>query len=468
MNSSTAREWVYTDSGGAPVLKVVRRDTGPGRKKIHQEHYNGAGWTKGGIEGPRPLLHLPEIAGEPSRRVIVSEGEKCADAVAEAWPDAIATTWAGGSSAWSKADWSVLRDGRQVDVLADGDDPGRKCAHGIAALLYGQGCRVRVHLAEGSDGWDIAEAVEWSGPAAAAERIEVDLVEYRPPAGDPDYEPRRRDFLAEAVHHIEMAERVEAGGVSLHTPGLADLLPGGLMPGELLIMAARPGGAKTTVMLVEALEQIRAGGAVLFASLDTAPLVCYARLVAAHTGKRWGDYFTDAGRADREHDFLDFAKSYRDRFAMLDARWTLRELRREILDWRDKLDTPSALAIIDTSNRISEGGDSYERHSRVAEGLAGIAQETGTALVALTHVNRGSGTNPGLEHISNTGAAEQVADRVVILVPDDVKKPDRPAWCPRIRMKLAKDRYPIGRPDTRWEWNITVRPEFPTVQSGWE
>ena len=467
MNGSTTREWVYTDSGGAPVLKVVRRDDGLGRKRIHQEHYNGSGWKKGGIKGARPLLRLPEIVGEPERRVIVVEGETCADAAGEAWPGAIATTWPGGSKAWSKADWTPLGE-REVWVLADADDPGRDCASGIAELLHGQGCGVRIQLAEGDDGWDVADAVQDVGPEGARERIEFDLAEYHPPAGDPGYEPRRRDFLAEAVHQIEMANRVETGGVRLHTAGLADLFTGGLMPGELVVTAARPGGGKTMLWLVEVEAQLRAGGAVLFACLDTAPVICYARLVAAHTGKRWGDYFTDVARDQREDDFLAFARSHGNRFAMLDAQWTLPGLRAELLDWLASLEGGSGLVIVDTSNRISAHGDSYERHSRVAEGLANLAQEAGVALCALTHVNRGAGSHPALEHISNTGAAEQVADRVVILVPADVEKKGRPAWCPRIRMSLAKDRYPINRPEGRWDWNVTMEPQYPRVVSGWK
>ena len=125
--------------------------------------------------------------------------------------------------------------------------------------------------------------------------------------------------------------------------------------------------------------------------------------------------------------------------------------------------------VVDTSNRVQSDGDAYERHSRVVEGLAELAQETNVALVALTHVNRAAGAAPALEHLSNTGAAEQVADRVVILTPKDAaEKKERATWCARVRMLLAKDRYPINRPDDRWQWDVTVRPEYPAVESGWQ
>ena len=466
MNPNTSRAWIYTDDGGAPLLKVVRRDLADGDKKIHQERFDGSQWVKGGIKGLRPLLRLPEIVGDPSRRVVVAEGETCADAARDVWPQAVATTWPGGTKSWDKADWKPIK-GREVWVLSDADDGGRECASGIARRLHEQGCEVRVHLAEGTDGWDVADAVSDIGTDGARERIEGELVEYQPPKGDPDYQPRRRSFYEEAIHQIHMAERVESGGVTLHTAGLAEIFPGGLLPGELLLIASRPGIGKTMLMLVEAVAQLRAGGAVLFACLDTAPVICYARLVAVHTGKRWGDYFTDAGRADREDDFLDFARTYRDRFAMLDAQWTMADLRAEITDWLAHNGGGPALVIVDTTNRIVERGDSYERHSQTAENLAALAQEMTVPICGLTHVNRGSGDNPGLEHISNTGMAEQVADRVVIMIPRQPKPKDRPSWCPHIKLKLAKDRYPINRPEGRWDWDVTMEPQYPRVRSGW-
>ena len=283
-----------------------------------------------------------------------------------------------------------------------------------------------------------------------------------------EYTPRRRGALDEAVHRLEMTTRIEAGGVRLYSPGLRELFPGGLLPGEFVIFASRPGGAKTTLLICEAVELLRNGVAVLFVSLDTSPTVVYARIVAAHHGQRWADYF-DASTLpvpEREQAYLDFAKSSGDRFALLDGRWTLAQLRAEITDWLAVVGE-RAIVVVDTSNRVAATGDAYQRHSDVAEGLADMAHGLNVAIIALTHVNRASGGAPGLEHLSNSGAVEQVADRVVMLVPQDAKEAKPAAWCPKVRMKLAKDRYPIGRPEGRWEWNVTVEPQFPRVASGW-
>ena len=132
-------EYVYTDAGGSPVLKTVRRETTNG-KRFHQEHPDGnGGWVKGGIKGLNPLYGLPGILEDTNRKVVIVEGEKCVQAVREAFPSECVTTWPMGSKSWDRADWSVLRD-RPITILSDGDDGGRAAATGIAKRLHHQGC----------------------------------------------------------------------------------------------------------------------------------------------------------------------------------------------------------------------------------------------------------------------------------------------------------------------------------------
>ena len=177
-------EWVYLDSGGEPRLKVVRKDSARG-KRIHQERFAGPdGWVRGGIEGKRPLYGLPELVGDQGRRVVVVEGEKCVDAIRAGGPtDALITTWPGGSAAWKKADWSVLRD-RPVDLIADADDAGRKCMTAIAGVLAGQGCAVRLALPEGTDGADVADWLAEDTREAFA-RVRSLLQPFEPPPPAP-------------------------------------------------------------------------------------------------------------------------------------------------------------------------------------------------------------------------------------------------------------------------------------------
>lgn len=102
--------WTYHDPASGPVGQVVRWDKSDG-KEIRPIARRADGWHIAAMAEPRPLYRLPEVRNAP--RVIVTEGEKCADAARSL--GFVATTSAGGSQAASKTDWRPVRpqDGRE-------------------------------------------------------------------------------------------------------------------------------------------------------------------------------------------------------------------------------------------------------------------------------------------------------------------------------------------------------------------
>ena len=112
--------WTYHDADGNPLGLVVRWDLAGGRKDIRPVSRHAGGWRVAAMPDPRPLYGLPELAG--ASRVLVVEGEKCAEAARSL--GFAATTSAGGSQAAGKSDWSPLA-GKEVWILPDNDAPGR-------------------------------------------------------------------------------------------------------------------------------------------------------------------------------------------------------------------------------------------------------------------------------------------------------------------------------------------------------
>ena len=160
----------YRDAGGEIAFAVLRWD-GP-RKRFApytpEKRGDRDGWRTGYPPGARPLYRLPELlATDEGEQVLVVEGEKCADAVAAARIGGGVTTWAGGSAAWRKTDWSPLA-GRRVFLVADADDPGRKAMRDLAAQLEPRVAEVRIALPEGHDGHDVADEIEAGGARDAA------------------------------------------------------------------------------------------------------------------------------------------------------------------------------------------------------------------------------------------------------------------------------------------------------------
>ncbi|MFW6074560.1 MAG: hypothetical protein ACOC9Y_03135, partial [Chloroflexota bacterium] len=97
-----------------------------------------------------------ELVADTERPVLVVEGEKCADAAARVLAgEWIVTTWAGGSKAVTKTDWSPLAD-RDVTIWPDADEPGLRAAREIKSRLP----QARIlSFPAATDGWDAADAV---------------------------------------------------------------------------------------------------------------------------------------------------------------------------------------------------------------------------------------------------------------------------------------------------------------------
>lgn len=121
--------WTYHDAAGNPVGLVVRWDGRDG-KDIRPVSRHGDGWRIGAMPDPRPLYAPPDLTA--ATRVIVTEGEKAADAARAL--GFTATTSAGGSQAPGKTDWRPLA-WKEVWILPDNDAPGRKYADTVAGIL---------------------------------------------------------------------------------------------------------------------------------------------------------------------------------------------------------------------------------------------------------------------------------------------------------------------------------------------
>jgi hypothetical protein len=152
--------WAYHYADGAVAGAVARYDTQHG-KTVRPWVERGGRWSVGAMPAPRPLYHLPELLARQCAPVLVTEGEKAADAAALMFPCHAITTSAGGSQAAAKSAWAPLA-GRDVVIWPDNDAPGTKYAADVARLAIAAGARavriVSVHAAW-PVGFDLADAL---------------------------------------------------------------------------------------------------------------------------------------------------------------------------------------------------------------------------------------------------------------------------------------------------------------------
>ena len=165
------------------ILGYVCRFDKPGTKKeilpfSYCQSDNGSlAWRWKALDAPRPLYGLDELAEKPNATVLIVEGEKAADAGRQLLPNMAVITWPGGSKAFHRTDWEVLKGRKKAVLVPDADEPGRAAMDGttddygvwkpgIAQLLEKIVEKIHViHLPDDfSKGWDLADALEekWS------------------------------------------------------------------------------------------------------------------------------------------------------------------------------------------------------------------------------------------------------------------------------------------------------------------
>lgn len=164
MGEQETAETVYTylDEERRPLFDVVRK---PG-KDFLQRRYVGDSTEWGLGDTRRVLYRLPDlIEADPNRWVFVVEGEKDAEAFWER--GYIATCNPGGAGKWME-EFSKTLEGRNVIVVQDDDETGRKHAAQVMVALRGKANTVKlVQARAGKDssdhfaaGYEVADFVE--------------------------------------------------------------------------------------------------------------------------------------------------------------------------------------------------------------------------------------------------------------------------------------------------------------------
>lgn len=125
------KTWTYTN--GITRLLVVRADHQDG-KEIRPFHLENNRWVPGKGEKPDsgwPLYNLEKIITNRDAVIVVTEGEKAADAIPSPF---ISTTWSSGARSVLETDFSPL-EGRRVILWPDNDDTGKEAMDKLQAEI---------------------------------------------------------------------------------------------------------------------------------------------------------------------------------------------------------------------------------------------------------------------------------------------------------------------------------------------
>lgn len=332
---------------------------------------------------------------------------------------------------------TLSQKGSQIDFLTVSDElekdhPGHQWMNYLAsvashtpstlnALAYADGVRQYAYLRQVHEaGLVVCRSVASSGDlatkiAAAQEAVRrvLELDIGKGPIGP-------KAALREWMDHLSYVhENNGISGLSTGFPQLDDLTSG-MKPGELHILAARPGQGKTVWALQAALDVVRQGKSVLIFSLEMQSRELIARLASCATGT----YFRNIQTADlcpeQWQSITAFVGDMTQRNFYIDDRGglSIEEIRAVARSHRNKVGVD--LVVIDYLQLAAGQGESdVVRVGNVSRGCKEMAKELNCPVLALSQFSRAveqrQDGRPKLSDLRSSGQIEQDADVVMML-----------------------------------------------------
>lgn len=238
------------------------------------------------------------------------------------------------------------------------------------------------------------------------------------------------ELLNEANLEIEAGQSRETGGVTGVPTGFVELdeLTGGLHPGQMIIVAARPAMGKSTLAVDFCRSaSIRVGGKPpipsCYFSLEMGRMELMMRILAAESGVDMNKL--RGGRQMEERDWEDVARAYNPvseapLFIDDSPNLTMPEIRSKAL--RLKQHSGLGLMVIDYLQLMSSGKRVESRQQEVSEfsrSLKLLAKELEIPVIAVAQLNRGpeqrTGNKPQMSDLRESGSLEQDADIIMLL-----------------------------------------------------
>lgn len=222
---------------------------------------------------------------------------------------------------------------------------------------------------------------------------------------------------------------------------LDDLLTGGLRPGHLCIVGARPAVGKSLLATELAKNVASSGVMTLLHSLEMTRAEVTDRITASHT-RVPVETLTRGHANEQEMDILTDALKHvanwplyidsRSGVTVTGIRGKARDLTRE---------APLGLVIVDYLQLVTPYDQKAPREQQVASvsrGLKLLAKDLAVPVVALAQISRASGGgHPQMHHLRESGAIEADADEILLLHRDDTD----PEMFGQLEVNVIKNRH---------------------------
>lgn len=243
-----------------------------------------------------------------------------------------------------------------------------------------------------------------------------------------------RGALVDAFQELNSAQ---SGQSYSATTGLAalDAATGGLQPGGLTLLAARPGQGKTALALRIATATAREGRGVVFLSLEMRRERLAVRVVAADGGVSVSRAIRGQLTPDEWNRLVRSASAVSELPIVIDdepgvsVAVARSKARRHIQRWRAQGVEPG-LVVVDYVQLLTDRDAPTDevRVARASQGLTALAKELEVPVLALAQLSRDCERRPDrrplLSDLRSSGQLEQDAELVLMLYRDEYYDPD--------------------------------------------
>ena len=205
--------------------------------------------------------------------------------------------------------------------------------------------------------------------------------------------------------------------------GLAPLdeaLGGGIKPGKVIVLAARPSVGKTSLAQAIGMHIAAGGDTALMLSQEMGGAELADRAMSSRggvlldhltTGSLAPDDWTQITETVDHLRALPFYVDDQPALTLLDIRAKARDLQRRY---------GLSLLIVDYLQLCSSGSTQDKRHhqiEQISRGIKALAKELGVCVLLLSQLKRDAGGEPELDHLKESGSIEEDADVVILLHP---------------------------------------------------
>jgi len=238
---------------------------------------------------------------------------------------------------------------------------------------------------------------------------------------------------------------------------LDSYLNGGVRPGDLCLIGARPSVGKSSFALSLAYNAAKLGKKVLFFSIEMTSLDLYERLLAFDSGMPCTDIINGTANKKKLQESYDRLAKMSISVAEL-SRATSKDVERITQTYL--MEQGIDLIVVDylqfLSDKVSKNGNDVNRVGNISRNLKSLARATMIPVVCPTQLNRkseegGRVREPRLADLRDSGNLEQDADIVILLH----RKPDGDAK-DKTNIIVAKNRKgETGRLDLNFNLTTT-------------